>query len=84
MLLTGTWHLGFIVKFVSCSCEYQNGKVERVSVRVTISTALSFRNSQTPGKEKRRICFRKICQRLLRPCLLHRLPIKIASYCISV
>lgn len=75
--------LGCIVKLITCSYEYWKRKLE-VSVRATTKTALSFRNSQTPIKEKRRICFREICQRLLSPCLLHCLPIKIPSDCHSV
>lgn len=59
-------------------------QVEKVRVRVTVNTALSFRNSQTPAKEKSKTCFRKISQRLLGPCLLHCLSMKTASHCHSV
>ena len=59
-------------------------KVEKVSVRVTINTALLFRNSQTPAKERSKTCFRKISQRLLGPCLLDYLPMKVTSCCHSV
>lgn len=59
-------------------------QVEKGRVRVTVNTALSFRNSQTPAKEKSKACFRKISQGLLGPCLLHCLPMKTASHCHSV
>ena len=51
---------------------------------MTVNTAFLFRNSQTPAKERSKTCFRKSSQRLLGPCLLDCLLMKVASRCHSV